>query len=274
MAGPSTIARVTFDGRIEGQMVVPAGVSITATNSGGPTTVSITAGTYYPSELVAHLAVRLNAVRTPANWTATLSTGASGTGKVSINWTGSGTYSIAWTANGTTLRDVLGFTADLTAITQGVASVSTKQARGLWIPDCPMNLSGDVPRAPLITDAMPVVSPRGDVTVLVGNSMYRHVGVRYAHVLEAKVWEVAAAIVNASWETFWKDVYLGQGSISWFTPGSKLKLVDHAGRTLGSDAAITGWRATRGPFDTEVRKVDKAWAGMWMIEIPELVSSG
>lgn len=259
-------------------MTVPSAVSFTATNSGGgPTTITITAGTYYPSTLVTHVQTQLNALRTPANWTVTLSTGASGTGKVSINWTGAGTYSIAWTANGTTLRDVLGFTADLVAITQGVASIGGKCARGLWLPDCPVNLSGDVPRAPIATDAMPVVSPRGDVTVLVGNSMYRHVGVRYSNVLEAKVWEVAATaagFINGSWETFWKDVYLGQGSISWFAAGSKLKLVDHASRTLGSDASITGWKATKGPFDTEVKKVDKAWAGMWMIDIPELVSSG
>lgn len=256
-------------------MTVPAGVSINATNSGGgPTVVSITAGTYYISDLVAHVQTRLNAVRTPANWTVTLSTGASGTGKVSINWTGAGTYSIAWTASGTTLRDVLGFTVDLTGVTQGVASVSPKQARGLWLPDCPLNLTGDTPNAPVATDAMPVVSPRGDVTVLVGNSMYQHLGLRWSNVLQAKVWEASAAIANASWETFWKDAYLGLGSISWFSAGSKLKIVDHAGRTLGSDAAITGWKATRGPFDTAVKKVDKAWAGMWLIEIPELVSSG
>ena len=252
---------MTFDGRIEALMTVPSAVSINATNSGGgPTAVSITAGTYYPSDLVAHVQTRLNAVRTPANWTVTLSTGASGTGKVTINWTGSGTYSIAWTS--TTLRDVLGFTADLSGVTQGVASVSAKQARGLWIPDCPVNLSGDTTRAPVVTDAMPTVSPRGDVTVLVGNSMYRHVGVRYSHVVEAKIWEAAATITNASWETFWKDVYLGLGSISWFAAGSKLKLVDHTGRTLNSDASISGWKATRGPFDTEVKKVDRAWTGM------------
>jgi hypothetical protein len=102
--------------------------------------------------------------------------------------------------------------------------------------------------------------------------------VKYSNVLEGRIWESAAAIPNASWETFWKDAYLGQGSISWFTAGSKLKLIDHAGRTLGSDAnagaGVTGWVPTKGPFDTEVKKVDKAWAGMWAIEIPELVSSG
>lgn len=266
---------VTFDGRIEAFFTVPSGVSFTATNSGGgPTTIPISSGSYFISTLVNHVATQLNALRTPANWTVTLSTGASGTGKVTINWTGAGTYSVAWTASGTTLRDVLGFTGDLSGITQGVPSPGAKQARALWLPDCPLNLSGDVPRAPVVTDANPVVSPRGDVTVLVGNAMFRQVGIKYSNVLEAKVWETAAAIPNASWELFWKDVHLGQTSIAWFTPGMKLKIVDHAGRTLGSDASITGWKPTRGPFDTEAKKVHSAWAGMWMIEIPELVSSG
>ena len=271
---------MTFDGRIEAQMTVPAGVSFTATNSGGgPTTIAITPGTYYISALVTHVQSQLNALRTPANWTVTLSTGASGTGKVTINWTGAGTYSVAWTASGTTLRDVLGFTADLSGVTQGVPSTGAKQARGLWIPDCTLGLDCDTPRAPLISDAMTVVSPRGDATVLVGNTMYRHTALRWSHVVESKTWEIAATIANASWETFWKDVHLGQGGISWFSPGSKLKIFDHAARVLGSDAnggaGVGGWVASKGPAEIAPKKVDaRGWGGMWRIEIPELVSSG
>jgi hypothetical protein len=268
---------VTFDGRIEAQFTVPAGVTISATNSGGgPTSIPIVAGTYYISAFVAHVVAQLNATRTPANWTGSLSTGASGTGKVTFNWTGVGTYTINWTS--TTVRDVLGFAADLVGITQGVASVSPKQARGLWIPDCPLNLDGDVPRAPIVTDAQTSASPRGDATTLVGNKLYRHKNLRWTHVLEAKVWEAAAVIANASWETFWTDAHLGQGSISWFSPGSKLQIYDHAARQLGINAnggaGVGGWVASKGPADTEVKKVDQAWGGLWRIEIPELLSSG
>jgi len=270
---------MTFDGRIEAQMTVPAGVSFTATNSGGgPTTISISAGSYFPTALIAHVQAQLNALRSPATWTVSLSTGASGTGKVTINWTGTGTYSIAWTGSGTTLRDVLGFTGDLTGVTQGVASVSSKHARMVWLPDCPLGLDGDTPRAPIVTDALVTVSPRGDATTLVGNTMYRHANLRWSHVAEAKIWEAAAAVTNGSWETFWKDAHLGQGSISWFRPGSKLQIYDHAARQLGinanSGAGVGGWVATKGPIEISPKKVDAAWAGMWRVEIPELVSSG
>lgn len=268
---------MTFDGRIEARFTVPTGVTISATNSGGgPTSVPLVAGTYFPSTFIAHVIAQLNATRAPATWVGSISTGPAGTGKTSIVWTGTGTYSIAWTDTNT--RDMLGYTANLTAITQGVASVSTKQARGLWLPDCPLNLDCDTPRAPLISDALSVVSGRGDVTTLVGNTMLRHANLRWSHVLESKTWESAAVIANASWETFWKDAHLGQSTIPWFAPGSKLKIVDHAARTLGSDAnagtGVTGWVATKGPTTIEPKKVDASWTGLWRIELPELVSSG
>lgn len=268
---------MTFDGRVEAQFVVPAGVTIAATNSGGgPTAVSLTPGTYFPSTFIAHVVGRLNAVRTPANWTGSISTGPSGTGRVSLLWTGTGTYSIAWTDPN--VGDVLGHPFNLVAVTQGVTSVGAEQARMLWIPDCPLNLDMDTTRAPVITDALVTVSPRGDATTLVGNSMYRHTMLRWSHVLEARIWEAAATTPNASWETFWSDAHLGLGTLSWFGPGSRLQVYDHAGRRLGLDAAantgVGGWVATKGPTSIEPKRVSEAWAGLWRIEIPELVSAG
>jgi len=265
---------MTFDGRIEAQFTVPAGVTISATNSGGgPTSVSITAGTYYPTTFLAHVITRLNTVRTPANWSGILATD---NGKTNIVWTGTGTYSIAWTD--TNVRDVMGYTTNLTAVAQGTTSTSVNQARMLWIPDCPLGLDCDTPRAPLVTDALATVSPRGDVTTLVGNVLLRHTGLRWSHVAESKVWEAAAVISGASFETFWSDAQLGLGSIPWFSPGSKLQVFDHASRQLGinanSGAGVSGWVATKGPTSIEPKKVSATWAGQWRIEIPELLSSG
>lgn len=269
---------MTFDGRIEAQFTVPAGVSIAASNSGGgPTAVSLTAGTYFPSTFVAHVVARLNAVRTPANWTGTLSTGASGTGRVTLNWTGTGTYSITWTS--TDARDMLGFTINLAGVTQGVPSVGVAQHRMLWIPDCPLALDSDTPRAPIRTDAMMMVSPRGDATTLVGNRSFCHTGLKWSNVVESKIWEKAALIANASWETFWKDAQLAQGSHAWLvqSPGARLKIIDHAGRTLGSDAnsgtGVSGWSASRGPMDINPKKSSGQWAGQWRVELPELVAA-
>lgn len=272
---------MTFDGRAEGQFIVPTGgTTLSVTNgAGGPTAVTVAAGAYFLTAFLAALQAALIAQRPPSTgtWVVTLSTGASGTGKVTINCTQvAGTWSITWTD--TTLRDLLGFTLNIVAV--AVAQTGTKQARGLWIPDCPLNLDCDTARAPLVTDAISTVSPRGDVTTLEGNEMYRHTGMKWPLVSKAKVWEAAAAIVNASWETFWKDVHLGRGGLSWFTPGSKLQIYDHQSPSvqLGIDAnggaGVGGWVATKGPTSIEPKKHDGQWTGLWVIEIPELVSSG
>lgn len=270
---------MTFDGRIEAEFTVPSSIEVSATNSGGgPTVVSLTAGTYYLSDFVTHLVARLNAVRTPATWSGSVSTGASGTGQVTLNWSGDDdeTYSIAWTDADTPA--LLGFAGDLTAVAHDMASVGTKQARGLWIPDHPLRLDTNTPRAPIVTDAMACVSPRGEVTTLVGNTFYRHTGLLYSNVAESRIWEAVATIANASWERFWSDAQLGQGDISWFTSGSRLRIYDHLGRELGAEAnggtGVDGWVASRGPFDLEVKRSDSTWAGHWRIEIPELISSG
>ena len=57
---------MTFDGRIEAQFTVPASTTIEVTNNGGgPTTVTIAAGTYFMTTFVAYLQTALTAQRAP-----------------------------------------------------------------------------------------------------------------------------------------------------------------------------------------------------------------
>ncbi len=270
-------------GRIEAQMTVPSGVSFTATNSGGgPTTITITAGTYYITALAAHVAVQLNALRTPANWTCSVSTGIQsvdgtlGTGKTSINYTGSGTYSIAWTASGATLKAILGYTADIILVAATVPAVSTNQARGLWIPDCPLAIDGDPKRAPMGSDARATVSPDGEAYGLVGTTFYRHRNLRYSHVARARVWEVEAATTNASWETFFKETQLGQSS-SWFTPLSKCNIYfDNAGidTLVGNDKPIAGWKFPKPKSLDDLALASGTWPGLVRVELGDITSRG
>ena len=266
---------MTFDGRIESSVTVPAGVTISATNSGGgPTSVPLTAATYASmTALLAHVVAQLNATRTPATWTGSISTGASGTGKVSLNWTGAGTYSIAWT--NTTIRDLLGFTADLAGVTQGVASVGTKQCRGLWIPDSPITALGDPRSAPKRSDRRGMTTPNGVVYTHVGNTLYRLRGVRYTHVPLSRIWEQNAAIPNASLETFWNETQLGQSS-SWFSPGMKLQIWDHTGQLVGSNAnagaGLAGWYIST-PFELDdLPLAITGWTGLFAVALGDLVS--
>lgn len=77
--------------RIEARMVVPAGTTLQATNlTGGPTTVTIPAGGYYPTTLVAALATQLNASR-PFDYPATAAEMAAAVG--------GGTWNAGWLCN-------------------------------------------------------------------------------------------------------------------------------------------------------------------------------
>lgn len=267
---------MTFAGRWEAALTVPAGVSIDATNSGGgPTAVSITAGSYSgPSALLAHVVARLNAVRTPANWTGSISsTGTSPTGKSTLNWTGAGTYSITWTS--TELRDLLGYTGNLAGITQGVASVSTKQARGLWLPDATLNLDGDPRSAPKRSDRRTVITPDGKAYTHVGNTLYQLRNLRYTHVPLARVWEANVATANASLEVFWIETQLGLSS-TWFSPGSRVQIYDHTDTLVGingnAGTGLSGWFvATPKELDELTLSVPQ-WTGYYQVVIGDLVS--
>src|SRR5688500_14143167 len=101
-----------------GRFAVPAAESMLAQNNGGgPTTVNITAGDYYPDEFAAHLQTVLNAQRPGsggATWTVALSTI---TGIITISMSAS-TYSI--TFGSTNLQDILGYAGNIS----GVASLA------------------------------------------------------------------------------------------------------------------------------------------------------
>ncbi len=261
-----------YDGRMEGAIVVPAGITVSATNSGGTSPVPMLAGTYSgPTALLAMMVAQLNATRLPATWSGSVSVGASGTGKASINWTGAGTYSITWTS--TVLRDALGYTANLAAVTQGVASVAPKQVRALWFPDCPLNLDGDPRSAPRRSDRRASSDPSGNVYTHVGNTFYQLRNLRYSHVPIGRVWEANAATPNASWETFYGDTQLGIG-LAWCKPGSRVIIYDHTGALVGSNGSVSGWYLTNPTeLDALTLSVDQ-WTGLYLIPIGNITSAG
>lgn len=264
-------ANFTFGG-ISGVTGPDLATNIAAVYIGQGTSVALG----LPANLSTALANFAGAVN--AAWTVTLSTGPTGTGQVSINCTGGATppaYSLAWTS--TTLRDLLGFTADISGATS--VQTGTKQARGLWIPDCPVQTpNGHGRRVPKVSDLRTTTSPTGTVLGLIGNVFFRHQGVGWSHVPQAKTWEQAVAIPNASFETFFNETQLGQSS-SWFLPSSPIQLYGHDGVLFGQDAngvtgLVNGWQMT-GITSIEPKVSDPSgWPGYWAIEFPELVSSG
>jgi hypothetical protein len=142
---------MSFDGRWMAQIVVPAGVQVSATtNAGGPTTVNITAGTYATlAAFLTQLQADLIAGRTvtAGTWTVSLSTGAGATGKVTIAVT-NGTFSLTWIVGGGTndLRDLLGFTANIVGQLRARRARSRRAASGCRTARSPSTATTTRPR--------------------------------------------------------------------------------------------------------------------------------
>lgn len=270
-------------GRLEARFTVPSAVTISVTsNAGGPTVVTIAAGSYTPTSFCAYLQSALIAQRsvTAGTWTVTLSTGRTGTGFVTIAVT-AGTFSITWTS--TLLRDILGFTATITAQT---SSTGPQQCLGLWLPDCPTMTDLDPTLAPRVTDSRSVESANGLVITHTSTSKRVHKGLRYSHVLQAKIRETAAVTAgytHSSLEQWINDTQISAGH-TWFSAGSAFHVYwDNAGTDslLGLDAnsgtgPATGWCFSPAISDLSevIRRVDAAWNGVWAVTFPPLVSEG
>lgn len=257
---------MAFGGRIEAFMAVPAGITLTATNgTGGPTLVTLTAGSYTASSLVAHVVAALNAQR-PSGWTGSVSTGSSGTGRVTL--AGTGTWTITWTT--TALRDVLGFAANITAVTG--AQTGTICARGLWLPDAPIQIDSDPARAPIVSDLRTTQSPTGRVYAVAGNTFYRHRNLRWSHVPRARVYEAVAQYAGNTWETWFRQTQIG-GLVSWLSTGSAFEIYDHNEIKFGSDYSVTSWQISPAINSIEPKRVSD-WVGLWEVAIPSIVSAG
>jgi len=152
------------------------------------------------------------------------------------------------------------------------------QAKGLWFPDCPLNLDDDPRQAPRQSDLRTSMSPTGNVLGLCGNELYQHANLRWERSPIAQIREASATYANASLETFWRDTQTAQGGISWFSPASRVQVYwDNAGveSLLGSDVTISGWSITGGAGIRDVcKKADQRWTGQWTVKFPFLVSDG
>lgn len=258
----------THAGHVEGQFTVPSGIAINATtNAGGPTAVPVTAGSYFIDDFIVQLEADLESGQTitGGNWVVSLSTGAGGTGLITIAVT-AGTYTIAWTS--TLLRDMLGFTSNITA---QVTSTAAATPRGLWMPDAPVFVEGGhLDAAPMSTDLRQSVTPTGRVFAHVGNVRYQHTGVRWSHCPSHKVW-IAEQSAGESFEKFCVNVFWGQGH-SWFTPSSKIRITAHTGDQIG-ESTVTGWYLNGGArFGDLVSRATDGWDGLWSVQFQSLTT--
>jgi len=248
------------NGRLEAQIYFSANVTVSATNSiGGPSMCTITAGYYYPQELVTAFQTALNAGR-PSGWTVTKSWGESGTGYVSIACSNT-PWSISWTS--TDLRDILGYAGNITAVS--TTQTATTQTLGVWLAGaCPYftpRAIGDAGRYE--TDARTAEGPTGVIKGLYGNKLQALTGLRWSHVTKARTLEATGAAT--SFEYWWRVTQLGEVK-TYFPAFSKVILVWNA----DTDGTYSQYRmAAIDTFDPQ--QSTAGYDGQFVVEIPRLV---
>lgn len=250
-------------GRLEAQITVPTGGwagSLTVTAIGGPTTFTVPAGTYYPTDFLSQLKTTLDAVfGGDGTFTCSGSFGEAGTGLVTISHTVE-TFTISWTA--TNMRDALGFAGNLTPAATSFAG--TKNAQGVWLPNAEIaSYYGNGDEGHTETDAGSTESPRGDVKTLVYNTRQVLPSVRWSHVQKANARIAAETTVGASFEQWWR--YTQGGELSYFEPSAPIRLY--------WDAATSTYKTYRVPTrsGTQMERVAPEWDGLYAIDLNRLV---
>ncbi len=246
-------------GRLEAQITVPTGgwaISVTITAI-GTYTVTVPAGTYYPTDLLSTFKTQLDAANGgDGTFTVSGSFGESGSGLVTISHTVE-TFTITW--SNTNIRDALGFTATLTPA--ALTFTGTRNAQGVWLPDCPMSAARG-PNDPgyVLSDRTETISPRGDVNALKFQSRTILPPVRWSHVSKASAKVVSEVTVGESFEQWWR--YTHNGELSYFAIAPPVRIIWDA----DVSATYHEFRLT-GRNSTEMPRVVEDWDGLWTVEI-------
>lgn len=246
-------------GRLEAQITVPTGgYAVSATNAaGGPTTVTVPAGTYYPNDLLTTFAAQLNASR-PPGWTVTVADDEGGTGLVTINCS-STPWSIAWSS--TSLRNLLGFTGNIVAVSS--AQTGTSIVDGMWLPDCPMSRLDTSDGASVVrSDARYSVSPTGKVIALVSNLHYRYPPLRWSHLSRSRAVDYAN---RNSWKRWVQRTHLG--TLEYFPPSPPVRVYTDA----TADTLLDAYYFAGLVDNSQPRPAVDGWDGLWSVDTPELI---
>lgn len=255
-------------GRIEARVTIPTGgAAVSYTDSaGGPLTATVPAGNYTgPTAVLAELVTQIQGLTgaVGANFTASLSAGESGTGLVTMD-TSDEPWSLTWTS--TNLRDLLGYTANISSVT--TAQVGTKQAKGLWLPDVEKwtprgdEKSGGSNIGVTVTDTRQLLDANGTVQTLGGTSRKEIRGLKWVGVSQARTLIRYESVSNESFEQFWLDTYCG--SFTWFLRGARWTIYWDA------DLSITTVAVPIGLSEFDPATLVPDWVGRFIVEAPLL----
>jgi len=176
------------------------------------------------------------------------------------------TWSVSWTS--TALRDVLGFTANISSV--NAPQTGTGMPSGVWFPGCNIVADSHPKQAPTGDDKAASISPTGRVYSIASSEYFRHRKVRFPYVDVTRIWANDATVVGADWETFYLETQLAHNS--WFEVGSRVKVFwDNAGvlTELGS-GGVDAWRMPECVKLDDLAMSQNGWTGLFDINLGDL----
>lgn len=214
--------------KYEARITVPSTYTMSVTDPGGTSVISLAAGDYYLTSVTSLLVALATALNADATLSGTYALSVddnanTSTGKITLS--ANVTFAVTWVT--TALRDALGFTGNLSA---GASYLSTNASPFLWLPDvrranplAPIG-SGGMP----VTDGTSTMSPTGVTRVM-------RFALRYVETMEyrflsgRKTWRKFESTPNESLQSFFE---------SCLSLGLPLRF--HPDRS--DDATFEGWR--------------------------------
>jgi hypothetical protein len=243
-------------GRIESLIYQASNWTVNAVGTATAVATVTASSTRYPSDLATAFGTALSTATTDTV-TVTISAGESGTGLCTIS--SSANIAITWTS--TDLRDLLGFTGNLSAAT---SHVGTKNVRGLWLPNAEAAFTyGNDDAGHTETDMGVTESPRGDIKGLVYTSRTVLPQALWSHVPKAFARIAAETTVGASFEQWWR--WTQGGELTYFYPLSQVRLYSDASTSTHKTYRIASHRGT------EMPRVVEEWNGLFRIELNRLI---
>lgn len=243
---------MSLRGRLEAQIYQASAWAPTATGTASAAATVSASSTRFPTDLLTAFATALSTATTDTV-TVTGSWGESGTGLVTI--ASSANLAINWGA-ATDLRDLLGFTGNLSAATSHVA---TKATQGVWLPNCILAPERSTSDTGIYEAVMPqTVSPTGSTKTLSGSIRVRLPATTWSHVPKAYAIRSAdSSGATMSFERFWYQTQYG--GLSYFRPGAVVNVYTDAGTpTLLGDYKLLWANGT-----PNIERAVEGWDGLF-----------
>lgn len=242
--------------RLESQaLIVPTGgwVFDLLDDDGNHAGVTVAAGTYSPTTLLAAVVAAMNAA-SAEDYTGSLSVGEAGDGTATIATATSALFELTWVD--LDLRSALGFAVVLDG---AVTYTSPVGVTGLWLPGCPTSGAYGA-QDPGHTEGgvAQTVSPLGVTKTWVGPSRVRQPGLKWSHVVAARARQAAESGAPRSWERFCRETL--RGSLSYFRAGGTVRVI----WDTTDSATFTDYRPAV-PRTTELTRADGSWAGLYAV---------